>query len=269
MNKNNLIRLLFSFTLLLVSYNSFSGWIISEKSKDKHENITIQTITIQNNHIRFDDPSSITIFNLDKQTVIIAFNNKKIYWSGSLQNFKEGVMSNFEDQMKYLIEHVSKDQRAYFEGLYQNYLKSVSEQPEKTTPAIHIKETDSTFVIKGFETKKYQVFVGDTLKEQLWITHQINPYSEIDQEKLFSFNNQISPFDKQNTYSLSEDYITLLKRGMPVRSVVYYSGNEEIYTEVEEIQNTDIDPKTFEPPRGFTAVELPVLLNQFNVGENE
>jgi len=265
MNKYNLIRLLIFFTLLLVSYNSFSGWIISEKSKDKYGNITIQTITIQNNHIRFDDQSSITVFNLDKQTVIIAFNNKKIYWTGTLQDFRKGVISSFGEQMKYLIEHVSEDQRAYFEDLYQNYLKSVSEQPEKTTPTIRIKKNDSTFVIKGFETKKYKVFVGDTLKELLWITRQINPYSEIDQEKLFSFNNQLSPFDKKNTYSLADEYINLLKQGMPVRSMVYYSGNEEIFTEVEEIQNTDIDPKTFDPPVGFKAVELPVLLNQLNV----
>lgn len=251
--------------LMLLSFPMFCGWIISEKSRDDKGNTQIQTIRVQNNHIRFDDETTITVLDLDNRSVIIAFKGRRIYWTGSLQEFTEGMTNVFKEQMKYLIDNVPEDQRIYFENLYQNYLESVGRQPGKTTTDIRIVKNDTTVTIKGFKTKSYRVYVNDTLKESLWITGQINPYAGIDQEKLLAFNKQLSPFDEHNTYSMTEEYLNLLKKGMPVRSVIYYPGHSKMITEIEGIQNTDISKQAFGPPQGYQKVELQMLLNQISV----
>ncbi|NOX86268.1 MAG: DUF4412 domain-containing protein [Chlorobi bacterium] len=256
-----LIRCLLFFSMILISFQSFCGWIISEKSRDEKGNSKLQTIRVQNNRIRFDDESTLTVLDLDKQLVIIAFKGKKIYWSGSLQEFRDGISGAFQKQMQYLIDNAPEDQRYYFENLFRNYLKAVNQQPGEQTAKIKIGKNDSTFVIKGFKTNKYDIYLNDTLKETLWVTGQINPYAGINLEKLIDFNKQLSPFDEHNNYALTVEYLDLLKKGMPVRSVIYYPDNSKMITEVEEIQNTDISAKNFSPPKDYRKVDLEELLN--------
>ena len=262
------IRLFFLFSIMMTSYQSFCGWIISEKSTDEKGNSQVQTIRVQNNLIRFDDDATLTVFDLNEQSVIIAFKGKKIFWSGSLQEFKDGITGAFRKQMQYLINNAPEDQRYYFENLFQNYLETISRQPEKKQVDLKIKELESGIMIKGFKTNKFNVYVNDTLKETLWITEQINPYAGIDMEKLLAFNKELSPFDEHNSYALTAGYLDLIKKGMTVRSVIHYTGHEKITTEVKEIQKIDLQPEEFGPPQGFRKVELTELLNGFS-GINE
>jgi len=261
MIRSRIVRWYLLFSMILISFQAFCGWVISEKSRDGNGNSQVQTIRVQNNHIRFDDESTRTVLDLDKQLVVIAFKGKKIYWSGSLQEFKDGITGAFQKQMQYLIDNAPEDQRYYFESLFRNYLNAVSQQPNEQTANIKIRKNDSTYLIKGFKTNKYDVDLNDTLKETLWITGQINPYAGIDLEKLIAFNKQLSPFDEHNNYALTVKYLDLLKKGMPVRSVIYYNDNSRVTTEVDEIQNTFISPDHFGPPEGYRKVDLEMLLN--------
>ena len=251
-----------------MSFQAFCGWIISEKSTDEKGNSQVQTIRVQNNLIRYDDDLTVTVFDLNTQSVIIAFKGNNIYWSGSLTEFKEAITGAFRKQMQYLIDNAPEDQRYYFENLFQDFLESIEEQPGSKPVGLKVLKEEGGEMIKGFTTRRYDVYVNDTLKEKLWITGQINPYAGIDMEKLIAFNKQLSPFDEHNNYTSAPAYLDLIKKGMIVRSVIYYPGTGKITTEVEEIQKADLKPEEFAPPKGFRKVELAELLNRFT-GINE
>jgi len=252
----------------MVSFQAFCGWIISEKSTDEKGNSQIQTIRVQNNLIRYDDEATRTVFDLNRQSVLIAFKGKNIYWSGSLTEFKEGITDAFRKQMQYLLDNAPEDQRFYFENLFQDYMEAIEEQPRKKPVNLKVQEEENGEMIKGFKTSKYDVYVNDTLKETLWITGEINPYAGINMEKLLDFNKQLSPFDEHNNYTSAPTYLDVIRKGMIVRSVIYYPGTGKITTEVEEIQKTDLKPEEFGPPKGYHKVDLAELLNRFT-GMNE
>ena len=102
--------IIFGF-LCFSSLGLYAGWVISEVSEDNYGNKSYQTTFIQNNVVRFETQSSIAIINLKTSIITIIFSNHKLYWEGTIADFKKSTMEVFEQKLQNIVATAPPEQK--------------------------------------------------------------------------------------------------------------------------------------------------------------
>jgi hypothetical protein len=92
--------------------------------------------------------------------------------------------------------------------------------------------------------------------EELWLTPRIKPGDVYDYEKFRAFSDEMTWGQIFQDYRSSEQYIHLLKQGLPLKTFEFDMEGLVSVTEAIRIENTDIPRNTFQIPPGYKPVTL-------------
>lgn len=230
----------------------FAGWIVRENNLV----LDAKTITkIQGDKLISETNNEATIYNLETGEVILYYKDLKIYWSGSVEEYRKGLVSALQDLQK------------LFSGEMAVYLKDMiaaSKQPLMLDFAnnINIKfiRTSSAANIGGMNSVKYDIFVNGRIYKTLWLTETITPFRNVDIKSYIVWDKALSPsIGNDYFYEGTQDYIDLLKRGY-ITKTVNVEAASMVESVVEKVEITPIPETDFELPEGYTLMPIEELL---------
>jgi hypothetical protein len=254
------IRIIIGLIWFVLIYPAgFAGWIITEKiyhSDLKEEEL--QVVYFENNCIKQVEEDLATIFDLDQNTIIFLKPDLKIYWKGSIDEYKNALKLFLEGVLKEQLKSTPEDQKESTQKMFENMIRLI-ENPDEIVydPVdIFIKPTRDNKKVFKYNTDKYQVWINGILKEELWVSEDVNVFEKFDLYKFHNFIDQIgiAVFDDLN-YQSSNQYISLLKKGYPMLVKEFEIGYHTII-EVVNIEKKDLPASEFLPPASFNEVPL-------------
>jgi len=237
----------------------YAGWVISEVSEDNYGNKQHQTTFIQNSLIRFETESSVAIINLKTAEITLVFGYNKLYWQGTIGEFKKSTVEVFEQKLKNIVATADPEQKEIARDLIAKIKKDYEGGNTDTTTnsfKINIIYKEKEEYIAGFKSKKYEISTSDSLLETIWITDSINPYKDIDIESMISFTNQMNPSQAKNSIEGSTEYLNLIKNGLAMKSSKKSPYGGTTTTVVTRVIETRINPDIFLPPATYRKAGL-------------
>lgn len=246
---------LVSMFLLLVS-QAFAGWVIEEVSGYPEEEETRETIYFQKNRIKIVDSEQIMIFDLEKGMLYFLNPDREIYWSGTPEEFQEAMKEAMKLAMEKMLEEMAPEQRE----AYEQFMEGMEEETKEATPEkkikVEVKKTSEKATVAGYSTQKYQVWVDGELKEELWISTEIDLKDEIDLKKFAQFIEALSGAGEEESYESSPEYMGLMKQGYPLRSIDYTFGEKGAVREATKVEKRQIPDSEFEVPKSYRKVSI-------------
>ncbi len=221
--------------------------------------------------IRFETESTVAIINLKTGNIILLFEEYKLYWQGSIKEFKESTLDVYEQKLNNIIITGDSSQKI----AAQNLITKLREQNETVNNDSIAKfkiQIDKTTVIEniaGFNAYKYNIAIDDSLIESIWVTDSINPYRDIDIESMVSFTNELIPGENENSIEGSPEYLNLIKEGLAVKSQEINPQGGLFTTVVTGVLETNIKNELFLPPPNFRKTQLAeiILIIETNSGK--
>jgi len=246
----------------LIAKTAFSGWVISEVSSDKFGNKQYQTTFIQDKLIRYETESSVAIIDLETENIILLFGASKLYWEGSIEDFKKETFDVFEQKLQNIIQTADPAQREMARELIAEMKKDTIQSNADSLAAIELKinKTNITENIAGFDAEKYEIFIADSLSQYVWVTDSISPYSNINIESMVSFTRQLSPHESMNSIEGSVDYLNLVNKGLAVKSQEKNPLGGFFTTEVSGVIKTNINLELFAAPPSYRKAQLTEIM---------
>ena len=250
------------FILLSGTGTCRGGWVISETNRDNYGNKSSQSTFIQQNQIRFENASTITIFNLNDSTLTIVFPTLRAYWHGVPSELITGMFDAFEVQLQTLIVELPYDQQPVYQQMYDSLKVRMRHQDtSKITNRMTLERIDSVMKINQFKVDGYRIVMDSVTKEEFWMTRDVNPYTEVDIHLFIEMNNRINPYSRKGTTLNSLEYINLLSNGLIVKSKKFGQNGHFIETEVENLKQIPIPIDFFYPPVNYRKVSLVDVFN--------
>ncbi len=266
-------KLFFLCFLCFSTLNLSAGWVISEVSEDNYGNKAYQTTFIQNNVIRFETQSSIAIIDLKTSIITIIFSNHKLYWEGTIADFKKSTMEVFEQKLQNIVATAPPEQKEIAKEIIQKIREEnkINADSLQSKSKINIKYTGIEEKITGFNSKKYEIYSADSLVEYIWVTDSLKPYKDIDLESMISFTNQLKPSNINTNIEGTDQYLDLIKNGLAVKSSKTLGRYEQLTTTITSVLQTDINIDFFSPPPTYRKAKLIeiMLMNDGNTPTNK
>ncbi len=251
----------FIFTAPLLSR---SGWVIVEHTRHAGtDEIFESTLLIQENKVKSIDNELVLIFDLDRWLLTYVSPLKKGYWTGTPREYLEFLKKFTLKMLEEEIETATRYERPALQALYDD-LKMDLELGDDAVEFIgelpvEIIMTELTDMVAGYRANRYLVYSDGTRVEELWLTPDIDLGREYDYGEFRAFIDEMSWGGMFADYRSSGEYIHLMRSGMPMRTVEEDQFGSLIVTEVVKVENRQIPPSEFDPPKGFSLMELEEL----------
>ncbi len=267
MQKASLVLLVFlSFTL---PFKAQAGWVISNETSDHFGNKSYQTIFIEGNLMRFETPSSISIFNLDDQIITLIFAQHQAYWQGTAVQLREEIFDIADRQMQELIQHAPPQQQDTLRKMYKiakmKRQSTMNDTLPTSLPDVSIIKTNHTETILGYPTRKYQVNVDSVLVEELWVTNAVNPYSRLNLKAMVKLISAMDPVSGNAFSTKSFKYDSLLYHGLVLKKIRFLPNGDKQLSVVKSIRKVNINETIFEIPANYMETKIQeVMLQDIN-----
>ena len=250
--------------ILLINIQASAGWIITQRSYDSDEGVEtalIETVYLQNNIMKVVQPEMVTMFDLNKETIIVISPEKKVYWTGKVTDYKNEIKEAMQSAMEEQLKNAREEQKEMIRKMYQGMIESIDnpskfagEEPEEYD--LQIEKTNEKERLAGHIAVKYQVSVNGSLKEEAWLSESNKAHNEFDINKFYNiFGDFTSQAGIVAFYQNHEEYIEFAKKGFPLKSINYFGGYESI-SEVTDLKKSNIEASEFIPPSDYKKVSL-------------
>src|SRR6056297_3325376 len=151
-----IIFFLFSF---FFNFSSFAGWVITQKSYDSDQGETsalIETVYIEDDRMKIVQDDMVTVFNLNDETITLMNPVKKVYWKGTIADYKTDIKKALKAAMEEQLKKVSERQKQMIRNMYQGMMESIDdpskfagEEPEEYQ--LEIEKTSEKDRIAGYQ----------------------------------------------------------------------------------------------------------------------
>jgi|GEM_PF-1148639 len=256
-----------SFILLFTLFfnlQSIAGWVITQKSYDSDQgdaSALIETVYIEDDRMKIVQDDMVTVFNLNDETITLMNPVKKVYWKGTIADYKTDIKKALKAAMEEQLKKASERQKPMIRNMYQGMMESIDdpskfagEEPEEYQ--LEIEKTSEKDRIAGYQAVKYQVNVNQQLKEEAWLSESNRAHKEFDIHKFYAiFGDFVNQAEAGAYYQKDEKYIEFAKLGFPLKSINYYGGYESV-SHVTSLERENIDVTEFQPPADYRKVNL-------------
>lgn len=260
----NQIKIALLLVSVLVSLNTYAGWIVTQRSYDSDEgseSAITETVYMQDNIMKVVQKNMVTMFDLNKEQMTIMNPDRKVYWTGNIDSYKEEIKSAMKSAMDEQLAKAAPEQKEMIKKMYQGMMESIDnpskfagEEPEEYH--LEINRTGEKERVSGRLAVKYEIKVNGSITEEAWLSESERAHAEFDIVKFYSlFSDFLSQAGSGTFYQTNEKYIEFSKKGFPLKSVNYNGGYESI-SEVINLDKKNLDKKEFEVPVEFTKVSL-------------
>ncbi len=247
--------------LLLLASQAFAGWVIEEVAGYAEGQETRETIYFQKNRIKILTSEMIMIYDLEKGVLYFLNPDREIYWSGTPEQFLKDMKETMKLQMEKMLEEMTPEQREAYKKVMEEMAEAKKATPEKKVK-VEVKKTSEKATIAGYSTQKYQIWVDGELKEELWISTEINLKDEIDLKKFVQLFEALDAAAGEESYKSSPEYMGLMKQGYWLRSIDYTFGEKGTVREATKVEKKRIPDSEFKVPQGYRKVGIGEIFRQ-------
>ncbi len=259
--------LMFAVFFVFVLYQPLSaGWIIKSKTTSEFET-TWNEMYLQNNLFKMVDGDHIFILNGNTRDFTFINVKENTFWKGNLDDFKKSMeeffgkaMNDYSAQMEEAMKNLTPEQREMMKQYGANNPMLNKMQGSKAKrPVVEVVRTSEVMSLVKRSARKYIVKSDGKKLEEVWLAENMiskkdwNP--EIFRELAESMRMGIASTD----YEDSEQYWSLHKKGIPLKTI-HFSENYQVIDEVVELIEKNLPPSTFLPPSNCKEVKLENVL---------
>ena len=243
------------FVAVLLASNAFAGWVLTQTTQYGEKEKEEQTLYFQQNKVKIVMSEGTMMFDLDKGLLYFINHDKKLYWAGKPEDMKKGT----EGAQKMMMEEQMKNMPPEQREAMKKYMEQM--QPQKTAPKkevkVTVKKTSEKVTIAGYSGQKYQVLVNGKLRTEEWIAAKVNVADEVDRVKWEKFQKALVGMGgEKESYSVSKEYLDLMMKGFPVKSISYYEEDEKSVDQVTKAEKKKIPASAFQIPKEYKKVSL-------------
>ena len=255
--------------LFVLPFEAHAGWVITKETQDGFGNKAYKTVFIEDSLMRFETPSSVSIFNLNSQLITLIFSQHQAYWQGTASQLREQIFDIADRQMQELIQHAPVSQQDTLRKMYakarKDRMQAMFNSGPSSTQNVSIIKTNQTATILGYPTRMYQVNVNSVLVEELWVTHAIDPYEGLELRAMEKLMGAIDPISGKVNKTKSEQYNNLRYHGLVLKSLRFLPDGEKQTTVVKHVQQVNIKETIFEIPANYVKTKIQeVMLQDIN-----
>ena len=245
---------------LALATPALAGWVIEEANTDSSGEQTIDTVYFQKNKAKVVSPRQTMIFDIDKGVMSFVVTERKVYWTGTPEEFQRGMKAGSDRMMEERMKQIPPEQRQAYEKYMKQMKAKDQASPAKREFNVEVKKTSDKVTISGYSGQKYQVIVDGMLKEELWVCDKIDITGEGDREKFRKLTDSMSEPGQGDSYRSSPEYVKIsqyMEKGYPVKRMHYdESGNETYGSEMKKIEKKNIPGSEFEVPKGYKKLSI-------------
>lgn len=242
----NLFALAVFFTFCGLVEKAYSGLIMEqvvyeEGTPDKQK----MTLYVQDNKLKqvenIQPYSPAVIFDLDTGHIIFVNDEKKLY-----------IILNRDEYLKYIESFMTE-----------------TKDDTKSARNVKLKKTSDVQKIAGYDTKKYEIYDGDKLQTEYWVSKEPGFGDEVDMEKMSRLMNEVKAISQNigGSATISDNEYKIIQEiyedGYPMKTV-YRSQDSDtvIVEEIVSVKKQDIPSSEFQPPAGYEKITYQDILNQ-------
>lgn len=227
-----------------------AGWVIDEVTRYAGGEEFRQRLYIQEGRFKSESADETLIVDLAKETVYFVYDGEKRYFGGKLTDviaeLRKSTMTEMNEE--------------------ENVLDNPT-GPLDEGVSLEVSKIGESLTLAGLKGEKYQVVVDGELKEELFISAALPVNKEIDPRKLsevmLRLGGVTSPSSKE-FFQLADEYVALIKKGYPIRSIEYDPTGEVILTEIEKVEKQNVPAAEFAPPKGYERISAGQIYQRGN-----
>ncbi|MBD3368682.1 MAG: DUF4412 domain-containing protein [Candidatus Eisenbacteria bacterium] len=214
-------------------------------------------IFVDANRIKIESGQEV-IFNIEDNILYMLVPERQIYWSGTPEELVTSIRSAMESAMEGMLAQVPEDQR----DQYREQMKSMGmfvpgeDDGEAEEHDVAIEKTGNAEEIAGYATEEYQILVDGELVEKVWMADDVPVSDEIDLKRFAEYAAAMKQFSGEYAYETSDEYLSRMASGYPMRTQPFRQGQEGPETEVTALIEMDVPDAKFEVPEGYEKVTL-------------
>ncbi len=251
-------QMIFTVLLSVFILPAFAGWVITEKSDDGSvTTIYIQDGLIAQSSIGEDD---MTIINVEKGTITLVINQSKSYWEGTPIEFRDGMLAALKNMMAAMPD----EQKPMMQAMITKMEEKAKNKPQ--LPDVKVNKLGSGPEIAGHSSTIYEVKSNGTLKEKVFLAGDFSISDEISikdfRKMMATFGEDMSmESDLGDNYGLTNEYIDLISKGYPLKTISVSNGIETTDSEVTKVVKENIPAAKLQAPAGYTKISTTDLVN--------
>jgi len=255
-----------SIFLLTFSLKSFAGWMFIEKKSNPQGMTTFDTIIVQNNKMRSGGKEGTYIYDLDAQRITVMNNFYKTYWTGTPEAYRTGVIAGLKEQMEVIVNKMPKDKQAAARKRLEGIMNEMANPSPKNTSAdaVSVKKIMDKIMVLNYNTQRYELWMEGKKKLSVWVSEKIQINSDFNLAKFNALMQRLMSNNAKLSIKTSSQYIDVLKKGYPLKTVEYL-GTKEISGEVVFAKKANYPATLFAPGAGFKMVALDALIKSMKV----
>ncbi|MDY0077886.1 MAG: hypothetical protein RBR87_11500 [Bacteroidales bacterium] len=263
------------FSLLMVVTATFfipakatAGWLIIEQQDDGLGNFGSQAVFIQGQLLRIENEKSVFIVNLESEQITLIFPGHQLFWTGHPDSLRKAISDRLEQQIDVLLAQMPPGMREENDSNYSAQLarfRSGEFVPDTSFQfeVIRLPETDS---VLHYPTSMVEFYADSILLERIWTTQAVNPYAEIDKQKLARLFSLFNPPSRVSAHRSYKAYQSITSSGFVLKSLISTPYGSSI-TEVTTLVNREIPLCLFEPTEDYRPAMLERIL-EITMGED-
>lgn len=252
-----LLSLLNIFPLL-----SHGGWVITFITKTPDGKEKEELLYVQNNIMKSKSDYTF-IYNMNTSEMTMMNDSAKVYWKGTTKDYKNGIVEAMKLKIAEELKSLPENQRPYAERMYNDALdKFISNQGVDTVQVVtEVKKTEEKILVAGYETEKFEVWVNNIKKMDMWISEKINISKDFNYTAYVQFMKELTNSRSDLAFQTSPEYIGLLNKGFCLKS---YDGVFELYKEAVKVEKKTIGHEEFEVPSDYKLISIGDILQEQN-----
>lgn len=244
--------------LLLSVPKLWAGWkiVIHQNESGIQEVVTYH---ISKDGIKISNSEFDFIYHKTSEKIIVVNHKIKSFFFGSFDDYSSQLKDLFAIDSERTYQALPISYMLRFHNLLEQIISENQENNQRTTPSIHVENTNTEKRITEYTAQEYHVYFDTTLIERIWLSPDVRIKDDLDIMEAYNFfqGSTSSGLSKNKAVNTTE-YEQLKYNGFPLKLVNLDSYGFEVFTsEVVLIQEVELDEEvTFSPPAKYQNVTL-------------
>ena len=250
-----------TFLILISSSSLWAGWkVIIHQNQDGVQEIV--SYMISKNGIKISYNNMDFVYYKAAKKVVIINHTIKSFYIASFEGYKSQLKDLMSINSKQADAVLPKSYILRFDQLLAQNISDNQSENLRTTPSLHVENSDNDRRIAEYNTQEYKVFFDTTIIEQIWLSQDIRIKDDFNILEAFNFFRGMESSSLKNSKSIdTQEYEQLVYRGFPMKIKNRDSYGFVVFkAEVVSIQEVDVDEETeFSPPAKYqnhTLIDL-------------
>lgn len=253
----------------LVSTKVVAGWLIIEQQDDSVGNFGSQTVFIQGQLLRIENEKSVFIIDLEKEQITLIFPMQQLYWTGHPDSLRQAISDKLQQQIDILLAQMPAGMRSENDSSFSVQLARfrAGEFVIDSSIRFEVRPLPGVDSVLNYPTKMLEFYADSILLERIWTTQAVNPYAEIDRQKLARLTSLFNPPSRVSAHRSYEEYKNITTQQFVLKSMIPTPYGNSI-TEVVTLLNKEIPLSLFEPAEDYQPALLESIL-EITMGEDK